>query len=59
MEVKGRIQCPYCYEEAVKFVTVDDCRQHALEEHEEEMKEPLGSGSVSYTHLTLTTILRV
>jgi hypothetical protein len=44
MASNKRIQCPYCYEEAVKFITTEECRQHVLEEHEEEMKEPLGHG---------------
>ncbi len=44
MEVKGKIQCPYCCMPDVKFLTANDCRQHVLEEHEEEMKEPLAQG---------------
>lgn len=44
MEEQGRIQCPYCYNTPVKFLTTAECRQHAQEEHEEVMKEALGNG---------------
>ncbi len=40
----AKIQCPYCCDVTTKFLTTADCRQHAHEEHEDEIAEPLGPG---------------